>query len=796
MDLRKLNPEELTCRCADTDVHRTEGDDQPPVLPGQTRGMDALEFGLSLKRQYFNITVSGPSRSGKTTIVEQMARQRGRKESAGQDICITPNFADPNKPGVLYLSPGSGAHLNRLIDDLLKSLDKQIPEWIEQPAVKAHLQELNEQYNQRAQEFTRTVEKLAAEKGIFIQSTTQGVNLIPLKEDSKPMKDEEFIALGMDERESINNQRREVLARMAEINPRVMELEKERRDAIEEFLSQSIRQLVHGYMVGVRQRVEEHPPLTAFLDALEEELIDKRFLFLSESASAPFGAAQVQNMRQQFARNCRVNVLVNRSGAEGAPVISETNPNYNNLIGGVDFIEEHGVLRTDYHQIRAGSLVQASGGYLMLQAQDLLQYPIAYVALKRALRTGKIVLRDQFTEMGWRSGAHLEPEAIQIDTKVIVVGDENLIQLMYAYDDEFAGLFKIHADFSQTLVRTPEVMEQMVTYLAYHARRNRLLPVTDSALARVIEEASRRVSHQNRVSAQVNELVDVLIETDLLARKAGRAELTRDTVELALRLKHARHGKIEEIVKREISEGTILLDFAGSKTGQVNGLAVYQVGRVSFGIPTRITAQAYAGRRGLINIEREADLSGRIHTKGILILNGYLGRLFARKQPLALSVSITFEQSYGGIEGDSATAAEFFAVVSAISQVPLKQSIAVTGSMNQHGEVQPIGGVNEKVSGFFQFVKQHGFPEGCGVVIPTVNQVNLLLDEEIIEAVQDGRFSIFPIRRIEEGLEILTGLPAGELGANGDFPQGSVYAAAMAKLKEFMPEREHKEEEA
>ncbi len=790
----KLRADQLTCRCADSDIHPMPADMPPPVLPGQTRGMTAVEFGLSLKKPYFNVTVAGPSRSGKTTMVELLARQRAEREPAGHDLCIAPNFVEANRPTMLSLAPGSGIHLNRLIDDLLQNLDEQIPKLIEQPTVKAHLHELNESFNHQAQELSRTVEQVATAQGIFVQTSPQGVALIPLR-DGKPLGDDEFIALPTEERERINVARRQVLAKMAEMNPRVMELEKNRRDAVESFLERSIRQLVHGAMAGVRQRVEENAVLAAFLAALEQELIDKRFLFLSDGASQPFGGAQLQALREQFARNCRVNVLVNRAGSAGAPVLVESNPTFSNLIGGVDFIEERGVLKTDYNQIRAGSLIQASGGYLIVQANDLLQYPGAYAALKRALRTGSIVLRDQFAEWGLRSGSHLEPEPVRVDAKVIVVGDEPLIRLMYAYDDEFAGLFKIHADFSQTLVRTSEVLEQLVSYLAYHARRQELLPTSEGALARVVEEASRRVEHQARFSAQVNELLDILIEADVLARAAGHERLTRELVQQALDNRQARHSKIEEIVKREISEGTILLDFDGAKVGQVNALAVYQVGRVAFGIPTRITAQAYAGRRGLINIEREADLSGRIHTKGVLILNGYLGKLFARKQPLALSLSITFEQSYGGIEGDSATCAEFFAALSAIAQVPLRQAIAVTGSMNQHGEVQPIGGVNEKVTGFFQFAREHGFPAGSGVIIPAVNQVNLLLPDDVIQAVAEGRFAIYPVRRIEEGLEIITGRPAGLPDADGAFPPDSVYGLAAAKLAQFLPKDDQEDKD-
>ncbi len=793
----RLTPEQLTCRCADADI-APKSDAKAPLLPGQQRGMRAVETGLSLKKPFFNITVSGPSRSGKTTMVEQLASRRAAGESPGRDLCIAPNFEEPNRPKVMYLSPGHGMLLNRLIDNLLKILDEQIPRLVEQPAVRAHLQELAETYNQRVKELTGEVEKMGAEKGIFIQTSQQGVTLIPLA-DGKPMKDEDFIALAPEEREKINEMRREVLAKMSEINPVVMELEKERRDAAEDYMEASIRQLVAGNMAGIRQRAEDDPPLSDFLNALEAEIVEKRFLFLPEAGasqpSQPFGGAQIEALREQFSRNCKVNVLVNRGGAKGAPVIVENNPTFNNLIGGVDFIEERGVLKTDFSQIRAGSLIQASGGYLILQAQDVLQYPPAYMALKRALRSGKIILRDQFTEMGLRSGAHLEPDPVGFDTKVVIVGDDRMIQMMMTLDDEFAGLFKVHADFSQTLLRTEEVMEQLTAYLSYHAEQHELLPPTNGALARVVEEASRKVSHQNRFSAQVNELMDVLIEADLVARSVGQTQLTRELVEQALVEKQHRHGKIEEAVKREISEGTILLDCVGAAVGQVNALAVYQVGRVSFGIPTRITAQAYAGRRGLINIEREADLSGRIHTKGMLILNGYLGRLFARKRPLALSLSITFEQNYGGIEGDSATCAEFFAALSAISLVAIKQAIAVTGSMNQHGEVQPIGGVNEKVSGFYAFAKEHDFPEGCGVIIPAVNQVNLLLSDEIIRAVEAGRFSVYAIRRIEEGLEIITGKTAGEMSSDSTFPADSVYGLAMEQLRAFNQEAEEQDDE-
>lgn len=784
----KLLPEDLTCRCEDGDIPGISATEESPLLPGQNRGVRAVEFGLALKRPFFNITVSGPSRSGKSTTAEQLARKAAASEPVGRDVCIVPNFLEPNRPGVLTLPPGSGVELNRHIDNLLNTLDEQIPKLIEQPAVKAHIQELSEAFNEKVQALTREIEHLGEEKGVFIQNTPQGMTLIPLRE-GKPMKDEEFIALPVEEREKLSEIRREVLARMAEINPKVMEQEKERRDAVEEYLEASIRQLVHGYVEGIRSELEETEEVEPFLDALEEELVAKRFLFLAEAdGSQPFGGMQMQAMREQFSRNCKLNVLVNRALAKGAQVTVENNPTFNNLIGGVDFIEERGVLKTDFNQIRAGSLIQATGGYLILQAQDILQYPLAYLALKRALSSGQVTLRDQFTELGLRSGAHLEPEPVAVDTKVIMVGDDSLIQLMLGYDDEFAGLFKIHADFSQTLLRTDEIMEQMAHYLTFHARANDLLPLEQGALARVIEEASRRVSHQNRFSAQINELLDILIETDVVARNLDQKRITRELVEQALVEKQHRHSKIEETVKREISEGTILLDFAGFMVGQVNGLAVYQVGRVAFGIPTRITAQAYAGRRGIINIEREADLSGRIHTKGVLILNGYLGKLFARKQPLALSLSITFEQSYGGIEGDSATCAEFFATLSAISQVPVRQSIAVTGSMNQHGEVQPIGGVNEKITGFYEFVKEHDFPEGSGVIIPAVNRVNLLLSDEIIRAVEAGRFAIHPIRRIEEGLEIITGHPVGEWQEGDTFSEGSVYALAMEQLKVFAGE--------
>ncbi|MCZ6647125.1 MAG: AAA family ATPase [SAR324 cluster bacterium] len=648
---------------------------------------------------------------------------------------------------------------------------------------------MRETYELRERELSRSVEEFAEQRGIVMQSTNQGMNLIPLA-DGKPMTEEAYLSMGVEEREGIAARRKEVLEQLSEVNPQILAVVKEMREAVEAFVKNAVRELLSGYHADMRSLIpEETPELAAFLEALEQEIINKRYLFLGESGSAqPFGGAQLQVMRQQFAKQCRLNIVVDRAGESSAPVVVENNPTYSNLIGGVDFIEEQGVLKADFTQIRGGSLLQASGGYLIVQAEDLMQNPLAYYSLKRALRSGEVKLRDQMAEMGLRSAAHLEPQAVPVNAKVIVVGDERLVHLMQTADEEFARLFKIHADFSGTLERTPEVLEQFVSYINHHAQEDGLLPLDQGGMARLVEEASREVSHQNRLSAQVQRLLDNLIEADLLARKEGQFTLNRDMVSQALSKKRYRHSKIEEIVKREISEGTILLDFEGSRVGQVNGLAVYQVGRVAFGVPSRITAQAYAGRSGLINVEREADLSGRLHTKGVLILNGYLGKLFARKQPLALSVSITFEQNYGGIEGDSATAAEFFVIVSAIAQVPLKQSIGVTGSMNQHGEIQPIGGVNEKITGFYQFAKEHGFPDGSGVMIPAVNKVNLMLDEEIVAAVREGKFHIYPVGRIEEGLELMTGLPAGELQSNGEYTPQSVFALCMEKLQEFSRE--------
>jgi predicted ATP-dependent protease len=649
----ELKPEELICRCAEEDVPdlaQPPVEGEPPVLPGQERGMEALAFGLSLKKKWFNITVAGSPDSGKTTTVLEVVKERAAMEPAAMDICIHPNFANPNKPGVLFLPPGAGSALNRLIDGLLKLLDNQIPHLLEQPSIKAQIQELREGFEQREQELSRQVEGFAEERGIVMQTTPQGVNMIPLVE-GKPMKEEDYLSLNLEEREQIGERRKEVLEKMSEINPQILAVMREMREAVEDYIENAVRGLVHAYYNDMRTLApEENPALKAFLDALEEEIVQKRFLFFSESASVqPFGGAQLQVMRQNFAKQCRLNVVVDMAGQTTAPVVVENNPTYGNLIGGVDFVEEQGVLKTDFTQIRAGSLLQASGGYLTLQAGDLVQNPLAYYAMKRALRTGEVKLRDQFSEMGWRSGTHLEPAAVPINTKVIVVGDERLIQIIQNVDEEFARLFKVHADFSGTLVRTPEVLEQFVEYLKYHVQEQDLLPLDNGGVARVLEEASRTVSHQNRLSAQLYRLMDSLTEADAIARQEGHFTLDRKIVDEALARKKCRHSKIEELVKREISEGTILLDFDGAKVGQVNGLAVYQVGRVAFGVPSRITAQAYAGRSGLINVEREADLSGRIHTKGVLILNGYLGKLFARKKPLALSVSITFEQSYGGV---------------------------------------------------------------------------------------------------------------------------------------------------
>ncbi|MDH4225022.1 MAG: AAA family ATPase, partial [Deltaproteobacteria bacterium] len=664
MPPRTLKAEELTCACNPQELERGPVGEEPPVLPGQQRGLDALEFGLAVRESRFNITATGQPLSGKTPTVKRMVEEVAGREPPSTDICLRFNFKNPLHPLVMYLPPGGGLKLNRFIEELLSLLDKQIPKLLEQPSVKAHIQSLKETADEKEQVLSRQVEKFSEELGLVIQATPTGVNLIPLAE-GKPMSEEDYLSLSVAKRQEIDAKRKEVLSRMAEVNPKIMALEKESREALEAYIESSISELVHIYMSEMRKLLTETPEVTVFLNELEQEIVAKRFLFLSETiGSTPFGGAHIHALRQQFLKNAKLNVLVDRSGQTTAPVVMEISPTYVNLIGGVDYTEEHGVLKTDFSQIRAGSLLQASGGYLIMQVVDLIQQPLAYQAMKRALRGGKIKLQDPMAEYGLRSTAHMEPDLIVFNTKVILVGDETLVHMMRNFDDEFSRLFKINSDFSGTLVRTPEVMGRYMDYLHYHASRTGLLPMSRQAMARLIEESSRQVSHQGRLSAQMTEMMDIVTEANVLARQRGLAELDRDVVDKALANREYRHGKIEELVKREISEGTILLDFKGSKVGQVNALAVYSVGQVMFGVPTRITAQAYGGQAGIINIEREADLSGKIHTKGMLILNGYLGNLFARNHPLSLSVSICFEQNYGYIEGDSATVAEFLATIS------------------------------------------------------------------------------------------------------------------------------------
>ncbi|MDH4121661.1 MAG: AAA family ATPase [Deltaproteobacteria bacterium] len=781
----ELRWSDLICACDPEQIGQRKVPQAAPTLPGQERGLKALAFGLAVKEGRFNITVTGMPLSGKTPTVHRLVEDKAQGEPPGQDICLRQNYTNPQRPLVLYLSPGQGKQVNRYIEELLSLLDRQIPNLLEQPAVKANVQRMKEAVEAKEQALSKEVETFAESLGMVVQTTSTGVNLIPLV-DGHPMKEEEYLSLTVEERQRFDERRKELLGKMAEVNPKLLALDREKRETIDAFIEQQVSALVREYVSGMRKLLEETPPLGQFLEELEREIVDKRFLFLAESAvSTPFGGMQVQALRQQFLKNSRLNILVDRSGENHAPMVVELSPTYVNLIGGVDYTEEHGVLKTDFSQIRAGSLLQASGGYLILQAIDLVQQPMAYQALKRALRAGRIKLQDQLAEYGLRSHSHMEPELIEFRTKVILIGDEDLIGMIRVVDDEFDRLFKIQADFSGTLARTPALMDHYVDYLLYQSQRQNLLPLEAGAVARLVEESGRAVSHQNRLSAQMIEIMDILTEADTLARLEGQTSLDRAVVAQALDNRDFRHSKIEELVKREIREGTILLDFEGGKVGQVNGLAVYQVGQTMFGVPTRITAQAYAGRAGLINIEREADLSGRIHTKGVLILNGYLGKLFAQKNPLALSVSICFEQNYGLIEGDSATVAEFLATLSALSGVPVLQNIAVTGSMNQHGEIQPIGGVNEKVRGFYEFVKDAGFPTGCGVMIPYTNRVNLMLSDDIIQAVKDEKFHIYTIRRVEEGVALMTGLPAGELGPEGTYPEGTLYAKAMAQLTAF-----------
>jgi len=797
---RRLHPAELRRHC-DPQIFEVETTAECKPLDdviGQERALRALELGLGIKDFRYNIYVAGSPGTGKNSIVQAFLQKISLREPPPSDLCYVHNFDDPYCPRYILLPQGLGRKLAADMDDLVAKLRERIPAAYHSEEYRKKRQSLDEQFNELRNKVSHAVEHEAQRRGFLFQLSVLGFQATPVL-NGQPLTEEAFAQLPERERQKIARHREELQEIIQEAMSQLEGIEEHRLKAIEELDRDIALYTVRPLIERLQTRYSDYPRVLEFLEDVEADILENIQEFAEPSKEPPEGEGQgvplPTGMIDLFTRY-KVNVLVDHSKTKGAPVVVQENATYTNLFGKIERRVQFGVMTADFTMIKPGSLHEANGGYLVLNADNLLKYWISWEALKIALRSGRIQIEDPATMMGFTTTEGLKPEPVPLSVKVILIGSPEIYYLLETVDEDFPKLFAVKADFDDELPWEDRYVKQLGPFVAARVKeRPGLKHFHKAALARLAEYAAELTGDQKKLSARFSDLMTIVREASYWAERDGARLVKAEHVEKAIEEKIYRNSLIEEKVHELITRGDILVDTRGERIGCVNGLSVLQLTDFAFGRPTRITANVFTGKEGVLDVEREAALSGKIHSKGVLILKGWLGEKFAIEHPLSLSASITFEQSYSKIDGDSASSTELYVLISALAGVPLRQDLAVTGSVNQKGEIQPIGSVNEKIDGFFKICKAQGLTGQQGVIIPEQNIDNLMLRHEVIDAVQKGQFHIYAIKTVEEGLELLTGLQAGERGPDGKFPEGTIYARVAARLQEIQKNLRSTEEE-
>ncbi len=753
-----------------------------PVLP-QKRAARALEFGLGVHHSDFNIYIAGQKETGLLDMaikyVENVAKGNGEEQ---YDWCYVYNFKDPDAPLAVRLPKGMGRVFKKEMADFLENLRLHIPKVFEGETYLTRKEDVIRAFNQERNQLFEELEQKVSEKGFSLQADQSGMMVIPNNPDGSFMTPEDIAKLSEEEQKRLKDISQELHKEMGATMRRVHQLEQGVSERLRDLDRELVGQTCDRVMTDLLKKYGEHEVLAGYLADCREDVIKNMDDFRPKAAAhTPFPFPGMAPSFMQY----EVNVIVDNSGTSGAPVVIESNPSYPNLFGAAEKRAQMGALFTDFTMIKAGAMHRANGGFLILKAIDLLKWPFSYEALKRALRDKKLEIEDPGEQYGLFTTKTLKPGSILLNVKIVLVGDPYLYQLLYNYDEDFRSLFKVKAHMETDMALTTENLEDFLGVLGGIAQEGVFLPIHNTAVARLIEYGLELAGSQEKLTLKTLELADLMREADFWARQANSDRVLDIHVQQAIDEKVRRSCLVEDRIQELLIKDILKVQTTGMVVGQVNGLAVYDLGDYMFGKPSRITANIALGKDGVVNIERESSLSGNIHTKGVMILAGYLRALFARKRPLTLSATICFEQNYGMVDGDSASGAELFALLSALADLPVDQGKAVTGAVSQKGEILPIGGVNQKIEGFFDLCNQRGLTGTQGVLIPEANVKDLMLKQRVVNAVRDGRFHIWPIATVEEGLLLLTGLSVGELGDDGTWTEGSIFARVDARLEEL-----------
>jgi len=785
----RLKPKDLRKVCnPDSFKFETTADLLPlKGIIGQDRAVRALEFGLTVDHQGYNIYLAGALGTGKTTLARELLQKKARKEPRPSDWCYVYNFDTPDCPIALELPAGQGKKFKKDLEDQIEKIIARVSKVLEEDEFGYKRSQIMNQFMEQTSALYLRAEEEARKLGFGITRTDQGINSYPLK-DGEAMSQEHFISLNDEERAELMKRSAQVQEKLSESFRQYKELEKSFKEQIKDLEQDTFRNVAGPYFEELLKSYKKFPKILKYINDLQEDLLDHMPAIVKQDDSNPWNFLRFGD-RRSLLRRYQVNLLVDSSDLTHAPVIFESNPTFSNLFGQIEYESEFGVLATDFSKIKAGTIHRANGGYLVLHIYDLARNFYVWDTLKRVLKNKEIRVESVTRMFGISNSETLQPEPIPVKLKVILIGEPIYYYLLYTQDEDFQKLFKIKADFDTEMDRSKKHINNYARLIASVCESEGLRHFDREAVAQIVDYGSWMVDNQNKLTTQFNKLVEIIFEADGWAGQENASVVTGAHVCRAIKEKRYRASLIEDRLHDLINTETLLIDVHGSRVGQINGLAVYELGDHLFGKPVRITAKTFMGESGLVNIEREIRMSGSIHSKGVLTLNGYMGAQYAQDKPLSLTASLTFEQSYQGIEGDSASSAELYALLSSLSGVPIYQGIAVTGSVNQNGEIQPVGGVNQKIEGFFRVCKAFGLNGQQGVIIPRQNIRNLMLDEEIVTAVQQKLFNIWAVDHIDQGLEILTGMPAGCKDANGRFPEDSIHGRVNRKLSEWNEKR-------
>lgn len=756
------------------------------LVYGQDRGIKALEFGLNVSVKGYNLYLEGPAGVGKTMYTKNYLDTIAKKQKKPTDWCYIYNFENSNEPIAVSLPAGQGKVFKEDMEAFIKDIKVDIKRTFDNDDFEKEKKLIKQEFEDKRNTLLENLNKKTMTQGFSVKATQSGVYMMPVI-DGKTIEEQEFEKLDENIKQQFEEKSSAVQEQVFEVLNEIKLIEKESDRKIEEWQSNVALLTINVHISSLKSKYKKYKKITTFLDNIKSDILRNIPLFLvDENANQ-----KNQNSRPQPETtvkpwlNYRVNLFIDNSHLEGAPVIMDSNYSYHNMFGKLEYENQYGMLKTDYTMLKPGLLHKANGGYIMLQAKDLVSNSMCYEALKKALTVKELIIENTIDQRSSMVMVSLKPEPIPLDVKVLVVGNSNIYHTLLAVDPDFKKLFKVKVEFEEDAPRTNDNITRLAKFVHSYCSKEEILELDPEAMAKVVEFTSRLAGDQEKLSTKFNEIGEIVGEAATWAKLAKKKIVTKDFIQKALDERIERVKKYDAKYLEMIKDNTLLINTDGFQVGEINGLTVMTVGDYTFGKPAKITVNTYMGKSEIINIEREVEMSGSTHSKGVLILSGYIGEQFAQEMPLSLTASICFEQLYGGVDGDSASSTEAYALLSSLSGIPINQSIAVTGSVNQKGMIQPIGGVNEKIEGFFQICKMRGLNGKHGVIIPIQNVKNLNLSDEVVEAVKKGDFHIYAVNTIDEGIEILTGVPAGKKDKNGLFPAGTVNYLAYEKLKKY-----------